>query len=291
MPTFHRRSGGVKYVAPRKFFDGFNPRVAIPALVFAVVLIGVIVFALNNAPVEQQWVILRDYPAWRPFLTAAGDPVPGDLRFAFSRPVDTAKTPRASRYDAPMGSEHGALTYNAQPFMEYNKSFLSNHLADDVNGVGGMDTDLGDPVYAACAGRVVFAGKASEGWGNMVIVEHAVGEGRSRRTEQLVYAHLRSMAVGVGMVVQRGDAIGEVGGAEGRYPAHLHLEMRVTDVADPGRGYFREPLNRLDPEKTIAARRGAAEDLLNTAPLIRDSAVEGEELPEIEFGLPEVGDP
>ncbi len=279
MPTFHRRKGSVKYVPPARPLEGFRLSAAVPALVFAALVVGAIMLALQKAPVEQKWVILRDYPAWRPRLA------PVDARFAFERPVEAARSPRAVRFDSPLGGEGGALTYNAQPFMAPNARFGSNHLADDLNGIGGMDTDLGDPVYAACAGRVVYAGAAGEGWGNMVVVEYVVGGGRVRRAEQAVYAHLRSISAGVGALVQRGDLIGEVGGAGGRYPAHLHFEIRVSDVADPGRGYFRKPLNRLDPEATLAARRGAPDDLLNPAPAIREPG--GEALPPVEV---EVGE-
>jgi murein DD-endopeptidase MepM/ murein hydrolase activator NlpD len=37
-----------------------------------------------------------------------------------------------------------------------------------------MNSDLGDPVYAAGAGKVVFAGVPGTGWGNMIILAHRV---------------------------------------------------------------------------------------------------------------------
>jgi murein DD-endopeptidase MepM/ murein hydrolase activator NlpD len=286
MPTFHRRNGSVKYVPPPKLLEGLKLSVALPALAFATLLVGLVMLALTKAPVEQKWVMLRDYPAWRPFQLAEGGVVPADSRFAFERPVDAARSPRAVRFDSPMGGEHGALTYNAQPFMEANTRFGSNHLGDDLNGIGGMDTDLGDPVYAASMGRVIFAGQASPGWGKMVIVEFATGEGAERRVEQAVYAHLRKISVGVDMLVQRGEIIGDVGGADGRYPAHLHFEMRASDVADPGGGYFRTPLNRIDPEGEVVARRGAEDELLNAAPLLREG---GEVEAAVEFDLAGAG--
>ncbi len=282
VPTFHRRNGSVKYVPPRRFFEGLRFSVAIPATLFAVLLVIVIAIVLNKAPLEQKWVILKDYEAWRPRLTATGQAVAADSRFCFVRPIDAARSPQATRFDSPIGSEHGALTYNAQPFMAFNPVFGGHHLADDLNGIGGGDTDLGDPVYAAAAGRIVFAGRASGSWGNMVIIEHASGSGGRRHLTQTVYAHLESIRTGVGMLVKRGELVGEVGGADGRYPAHLHFEIRDSDVADPGMGYYSGKLNRSNPEKMIVEWRGAPDDLLNDSPGIREFQ---EDAATIDFGI------
>ncbi len=257
-------------MAPRKFLDGLNLRVAVPVTLFSTVLIVFCLWVLKKTPLEQKWVILRDYDDWRPFLVPEQSRDSYDDAFSFVRPIDAALTPRATRFDSPLGSENGALTYNAQPFMNFNSGFGSNHLADDLNGIGGMNTDLGDKVFAVAAGRVIYAADAGEGWGNLVIIEHVVGEPRARRMLQSVYAHLGKFFVVSGALVQRGDIIGEVGNANGRYPAHLHFEMRESDIADPGEGYSKHKLNRINPSDTIAKLRGAKEDLLNRAPEIID---------------------
>src|SRR4051794_17584066 len=54
-----------------------------------------------------------------------------DPAFQFVSPLELASLPTAGRFDFPIGSEHGALSYNAQPFTE------SRHLGDDLNGIGG----------------------------------------------------------------------------------------------------------------------------------------------------------
>ena len=132
-----------------------------------------------------------------------------------------------------------------------------------------MNTDLGDPVYSVSAGRVIYAADAGEGWGNMVIIEHAIGDGKDRRYVQSLYAHLKVIYVLAGVIVRRGEVVGEVGGANGKYPAHLHFEMRDSNVADPNKGYSKKPLNRLNPTETIREWRGADEDLLNVSPKIQ----------------------
>jgi len=283
--TFDRRRGRVKYVPPRKFLEGLDLRVAVPVILFSTILIVFCLWILKKTPLEQKWVKLKDYDDWRPFSVPDHSRDSYNDAFSFVRPIEAALTPRATRFDSPLGSENGALTYNAQPFMNFNSGFGSNHLADDLNGIGGMNTDLGDDVFAVAAGRVIYAADAGEGWGNLVIIEHALGESRARRMLQSVYAHLDKFFVASGALVQRGDMIGKVGDANGRYPAHLHFEMRESDVADPGQGYSKHKLNRINPSDTIENLKGAEEGTLNRAPEILD--ILGPDFQEIKFDLKE----
>src|SRR5437764_10491503 len=94
-----------------------------------------------------------------------------------------ASLPTAARFDFPLGSENGALSYNAQPFTQ------NLHLGDDLNGIGGENSDLGDPIYAVADGMVLFAGEGGPGWGNVVIVLHAIDENGVRRYVHSYYAH------------------------------------------------------------------------------------------------------
>ncbi len=177
---------------------------------------------------------------------------------------DLAALPRAARFDAPMGAANGALTYNAQKFWEMNDARGGHHTGDDLNGIGGMNTDLGDPVTAAADGVVVYAGEPSPGWGNTVVLAHRVGDGRVLQT---MYAHMHEMDVALGALVARGERVGSVGTSNGYYPAHLHFEIRESDGVDIGAGYSMQPLNRLNPEATVAALRGAPEDRPAPSPL------------------------
>src|SRR5881392_3147886 len=85
-----------------------------------------------------------------------------DPAFQVPSPFELASLPAATRFDFPLGSEHGALTYNAQRFAE------NHHLGDDLNGIGGENSDLGDPIYAVADGRVLLARDAGPGWGNVI---------------------------------------------------------------------------------------------------------------------------
>lgn len=175
-----------------------------------------------------------------------------------------AEIPRASRFESPLGSEYGALTYNAQKFWEMNEGRGGYHTGDDLNGIGGRNTDLGDPVFAAADGLIAFAGEPSPGWGKTVIVAHRDLHGRVLES---MYAHLDRIDVVAGGLVARGTKIGTVGTANGYYPAHLHFEMRRGDGIDVGSGYGMFPLNRLDPAKTIADLTSHAPDDLAPSPL------------------------
>lgn len=186
---------------------------------------------------------------------------PLDPAFVRLTPLEVATLPLAVRFDMPMGSEQGALTYNARPFR------IARHLGDDLNGIGGGNSDLGDAVHAAGAGRVVYAGSPGPGWGKMILIAHRLPDGDELGpVVQTMYAHLESIQVQTGQNVQRGDKIGTVGTAEGAYLAHLHFEVRLGPYINPGQGYADTPLNRVAPEQFIRAHRGATDELLNQPP-------------------------
>jgi hypothetical protein len=188
---------------------------------------------------------------------------PMDPAFHRLTAKEVAELPLTVRWDQPMGSEHGALTYNAQPFR------IARHLGDDLNGIGGQNSDLGDAVYAAGSGKVVFAREAGGGWGNMVILAHRVPAARSIpgwEVWQTVYAHLDRIEVRHGEVLRRGQRLGTVGTARGLYLAHLHFEIREGPWINPGVGYADVPMNRASPERFLVQRRGAEAGLLNPPP-------------------------
>jgi murein DD-endopeptidase MepM/ murein hydrolase activator NlpD len=165
-------------------------------------------------------------------------------------PLELARTPVASRLSYPLGSENGALTYNARPFGEVD------HLGDDLNGIGGENSDLGDPVFAIGNGLVVYAAPASEGWGNVVILQHRLSDGHFF---QSFYGHLDSVQASPGQQVYRSQVIGTVGSAGGKYLAHLHFEIRDSISLGAGVGYHRLRLDRKNPEEFLREHRNAAE--------------------------------
>src|SRR5438105_10545178 len=154
-----------------------------------------------------------------------------DLAFRFPSPFELASLPIAVRFDFPLGSENGALAYNAQRFTE------NRHLGDDLNGIGGENSDLGDPIYAVADGRVLLARDGGPGWGHVVILLHAHLENGERKYVESYYGHVQDMLVHPGETVKRGQQIATVGTANGRYFAHLHFEMREFITPFIGAGY------------------------------------------------------
>jgi len=161
--------------------------------------------------------------------------------------------------DAPLGLPTGAFTYNAQTFWETNKTRGGRHTGDDINGIGGQNSDLGDPVFAIGNGLVIYSGTPSPGWGKTIILAHRTID---QRIIHSMYAHLHSIDVAYMNQIPRGAIIGTVGNANNNYLAHLHLEIRQADGISPQRGYTAFKFDRLNPEKTIASLRASTpEDL------------------------------
>jgi murein DD-endopeptidase MepM/ murein hydrolase activator NlpD len=161
--------------------------------------------------------------------------------------------PRAATFDFPVGGGSADGYYNAQPFGR------NAHLGDDWNGNGGGDPDLGDPVLAIADGVVRSTEDHGGGWGKVVRVAHDVGAAGAPAYVESLYAHLATIDVEEGDLVTRGRRIGTIGDAGGRYPAHLHLEIRDRVGLPLGRGYGAETRGYLDPTAFIRARRPARE--------------------------------
>jgi murein DD-endopeptidase MepM/ murein hydrolase activator NlpD len=232
------------------------------ALTVSVIALGLLSWWVSSSLMSHQ----QGTPGFSDAKAAPSMPTSGspDPRFRFLSPWQLAATPTATRFDAPMGSAGSALVYNAQQFWDMNEARGGHHTGDDLNGIGGMNTDLGDPVFATADGLVVYADQPSPGWGNVVIVSHRTNKGE---VIQSMYAHLLEIRVKPGVLVARGQKIATVGTANGYYPAHLHFEMRASDSIDVGAGYAANPLNHLDPMKTVAALRNASFEALSPSPL------------------------
>jgi LysM repeat protein len=92
-------------------------------------------------------------------------------------------------------------------------NYWSGHLGIDIAA------GTGDTIWAADTGVVVFAGWATTGYGNMVMLDHGNGW-------QTLYAHLSSVRVGCGESVGQGQTLGYAGSTGNSTGAHLHFETR-----------------------------------------------------------------
>lgn len=82
--------------------------------------------------------------------------------------------------------------------------------------------NFGDRVSAAINGEVIYAQFNDGGYGNLVILKHD-------NNMESYYAHMNSVNVKVGDIVQKGDKLGEVGSTGQSTGPHLHFELRVND--------------------------------------------------------------
>jgi len=89
-------------------------------------------------------------------------------------------------------------------------------------GVAGKGIDiqgqLGEPVYAANSGKVVYAGDGLLGYGNLLIIRH-------NELYLSAYAHNNRLLVREGETVKAGDRVAEIGDS-GADSIKLHFEIR-----------------------------------------------------------------
>src|SRR5947209_14029618 len=176
------------------------------------------------------------------------EPAPPAQGISFSS--QSAFTKIADGFDFPIGHGEARGYYKARGFRAHG------HLGEDWDGVGGGDTDLGDPVYVIGDGVVVFARDCHQGWGNVIIVRHAFREGSNVRTVDSLYGHLQKILVHRGQAVRRGQQIAAIGNAHGLYDAHLHLEVRKNIAIGMSRDKFAQDFsNYYDPSEFIASHR------------------------------------
>ncbi|MFN0032253.1 MAG: peptidoglycan DD-metalloendopeptidase family protein [Flavobacteriales bacterium] len=171
---------------------------------------------------------------------------------------------QSTGFDFPVGKPDAKNYYNAQAFGE------NNHLGDDWNGTGGGNSDLGDPVYSISEGVVTESINYFGGWGNVTRVAHAmIGKFKMENGELMrdstakdtlfliesLYAHSQTVMVKRGDFVKRGQQIATIGTAEGKYLAHLHLEIRESAGLPLGGGYSSNTQGHIDPTAFIKRYR------------------------------------
>ncbi len=107
----------------------------------------------------------------------------------------------------------GTFVWPAGNHVLSGNDYWDGHLAIDIAAGEGA------PVYAADSGVVVFAGPATGGYGNMVMIDHGNGY-------QTLYAHLSSVRVNCGQSISQGGTIGFGGSTGNSTGPHLHFEVR-----------------------------------------------------------------
>ena len=121
-----------------------------------------------------------------------------------------------------LGANVYAYPVNTRYLSGYNYS--ASHPGLDFAG------RLGDPIYAADSGTVIYAGYslgangAPVGYGQYVVIDHGNGY-------QTLYAHASQLFVRCGQQVTRGAQIAAVGSVGKSTGPHLHFELRLGGAA------------------------------------------------------------
>lgn len=165
-------------------------------------------FDLTNPQVEpDQWIMVpnghREFVQW----------VVPTIARANSGVLKSVLGPGAceGNYSGAYGT--GAFAWPTASHYLSGNDYWSGHLGIDIAG------SLGDGIFAADAGVVVFAGWANGGYGNMVMIDHGNGY-------QTLYAHLSSVSAYCGQSVYTGTYIGAIGSTGNSTGPHLHFEVR-----------------------------------------------------------------
>lgn len=167
----------------------------------------------------------------------------------FDQPIGTQDDRNAGRAWA--GGWFDATGFAVQYIVNGKQSY---HTGADLNLPNWGDA--GKPVFASAGGEVVGVGKWPGWFGIMVILKHDIGVWTR-------YAHLGSVTVQRGQVVQRGEQIGVIGDypPAGAANDHLHFDVARIDLGAkpgdwPGMDIDRLKRDYINPREWINTHRG-----------------------------------
>jgi len=183
-----------------------------------------------------------------------------DLAFRIPSPLELVSLPAAC-FDFPLGSENAATSYNAQRFTE------NHHLGEDLNGIGGENSDLGDLYLCDCRWACLARPRRRARLEQRRDRVARLCRNGERKYVQSYYGHIEKMLAQAGEDVRRGQKIATVGTANVFYFAHLHFEMREFLTPFIGPGYRDDTRGWLDPTAFINQHRGATLDDVGRMPV------------------------
>jgi murein DD-endopeptidase MepM/ murein hydrolase activator NlpD len=110
----------------------------------------------------------------------------------------------------------------------------------------GLDVaaDVGEPVYAAAAGEVIYAGDTMRGYGNAVVLRH------DDRVTTL-YAHNSALKVKLGQKVSQGEQIALLGNTGHSTGPHVHFEIRSGEAPVNPRTLLPKSMNAVVLPETL----------------------------------------
>jgi murein DD-endopeptidase MepM/ murein hydrolase activator NlpD len=156
----------------------------------------------------------RDFKPWA--LTAQLN-APAPAADTNSSGVPTARTSNAGfcANVAPGIVGTGAFIWPAPKHWLSGNPYTAWHPGIDIAA------KVGDPVYAADSGVVVYAGWSNVGYGNLVVIDHNNGW-------QTWYAHNSEIYVSCGQNVNQGATISAAGSTGRSTGPHVHFETRFN---------------------------------------------------------------
>ena len=119
---------------------------------------------------------------------------------------------KAEPATAARASDAGLISWGWPASGKIIQGFTTSTKGIDIEG------KVGDPVVAAAAGKVMYAGNGVRGLGNLILVQHSNGF-------ITAYAHNNKLLVKTGQDVSKGAKIAEVGQSDTTSP-RLHFEIR-----------------------------------------------------------------
>lgn len=161
----------------------------------------------NNPPINPgTWLVVpggrREFVSWRAPRITRSNPA-----------VAKIAGPGAcgSIYDGPIGE--GYFIWPTIANFVSGNGYTDYHPGIDIAG------SMGNAIYAAASGVIVYAGWNNYGYGYMVVVDHGDGW-------QTLYAHMSQVDVVCGQAAFQGNVIGRVGSSGNSTGPHLHFEMQ-----------------------------------------------------------------
>jgi lipoprotein NlpD len=140
---------------------------------------------------------------------------------AKTAPTVVANSQSVAQTETSTVAAPAAASSNSRWLWPTNGRLITLYSANDPLRKGiDLEGKQGDPVKAAGAGSVVYAGSGLAGYGQLVIVKH---------DEQFLsaYAHNNKLLVAEGDAVKKGQVIAEVG-SSGTDKNKLHFEIRKS---------------------------------------------------------------
>ena len=136
----------------------------------------------------------------------------GALVSAVQQNSGFAAPPLPAVSGAPPSVERDGVAWSWPVAGRVMQDFTGNTRGVDLSG------KVGDPVLAAASGRVMYAGNAMRGLGNLIIIKH-------NDNYLSAYAHNSKLLVKEGQSVARGQRIADLGQSDTDRPK-LHFEIR-----------------------------------------------------------------